>query len=354
MKEIHITDREAGEKLERLLQRLLPQAPVSFLFKMLRKKNITLNDHKADGKEKLMSGDVVKIWFSDETYQHFAGENGTDDSKEWTGGQKTSKTIEEHKDESSSRYPYVPLEILLETDDVIFINKPAGMLSQKAAESDRSLCEYLIGYLLHEHKITERDLRLCKPSACNRLDRGTTGLVACGISIRGLQELSMQIQSRSVKKVYACLVRGVISREQVLEDYLIKDRKANQVTVLKEPAKDTRKIITHIRPVKHGRSFQTDWTLLEVELITGRSHQIRAHMASIGHPVLGDNRYGDRQVNRHLEKEAGITHQLLHAMRMEFPDRHDAPALLRGCTIEAPLPKEFADFMDDRKAVPGA
>ena len=154
MQEIKITEQEAGQRFDKLLGKYLNKAPKSFLYKMLRKKNITLNGKKASGNEKLAKGDRVKLFLSDETIQKFS--------------------------EAFSGYTNVSLDILYEDEDIILINKPVGMLSQKAARSDESLVEHLISYLIQSHALTEEDLRTFRPSICNRLDRNTSGIVAAG------------------------------------------------------------------------------------------------------------------------------------------------------------------------------
>ena len=159
MQEIKITEQEAGQRFDKLLGKYLNKAPKSFLYKMLRKKNITLNGKKASGNEKLAKGDCVKLFLSDETIQKFS--------------------------ETFSGYTNVSLDILYEDEDIILINKPVGMLSQKAARSDESLVEHLISYLIQSHALTEEDLRTFRPSICNRLDRNTSGIVAAGGRLSG-------------------------------------------------------------------------------------------------------------------------------------------------------------------------
>ncbi len=331
MKELIISSREEGERLEKLLTRYLPNASKSFLYKMLRKKNITLNAHKADGSEKLKSGDTVAIWFSDETLNKFRG----------TADAEPEQSVKE----IDRLYPCRSLDIVYEDDQVLFINKPIGMLSQKAKAEDTSLCEYLIGYLLKNGKITPEDLQLCKPSVCNRLDRGTSGLVACGITKTGLSELGNLIRGREVKKYYKCLVKGHLTDGAYLDGYLWKDEKINQVKILDHPENDAKRIVTIYRTIKTGLFKTIPWTLLEVELVTGRSHQIRAHLSSIGHPILGDKKYGNRRINEIVYRNAHVTDQMLHACRMEFPEDTGMLKSLAGKTVEAPLPVVFDRVM---------
>ena len=209
MKEIIITSQEEGQRLDRLLQRYLSNASSGFLYKMLRKKNITLNGRKADGTEKLVQGDTIRLFFADETLRKFTGQK------------------------EEVRYPETNLDIVYEDDHILLINKPAGMLSQKAEPTDVSLNEYAIGYLLHTGAVTPESLAVVKPSVCNRLDRNTSGIVAVGKSSAGLRELSAMFRDRTVHKFYLTLVIGRIDREAVIDGVLFKDEKTNMVTVKK-------------------------------------------------------------------------------------------------------------------------
>lgn len=327
MKSFQINNNEAGQRFDKYLKKLLSQAPGSFVYKMLRKKNITLNGKKADGSEKLNIGDEVKLFFSDETFEKFTAlENST------TTGNSGSIT---------EKYPCIPLDIVYEDDDILVINKPVGMLSQKSTPSDISANEYIIGYLLKNNFITKEELVTFHPSICNRLDRNTSGLLIAGKSLNGLQNMAKQLNDRSMEKYYRCLVKGKITGEQLIEGWLKKDEKSNSVKIYKEEVSDSKYIKTGYKAVEKfsfsDNNIKETYTLLEVHLITGRSHQIRAHLASIGHPIVGDSKYGDRKVNTKFAKEVRIHSQLLHAYRMKFED---------GREVTATLSKEFQKVLE--------
>ena len=316
MKEIVINENEAGQRLDKFLGKLLKEAPASFYYKMLRKKNIVLNGKKATGNEKLTAGDSVKLFLSDETFEKFAGRQPAEDMV--------------------ISVPSIPLEIVYEDHDVLAINKPAGMLSQKAKKEDISANEYILQYLLESGTITRESLHTFKPSVYNRLDRNTSGILVAGKTLNGLQQMSKAFRERSMEKYYLAIVAGHISKPRRIEGFLKKDEKNNQVTILSEPSNDAKPIITEYRPLK----LVGQVTLLEVHLITGRSHQIRAHLASIGHPVIGDTKYGNPRLNREFLKNAGVTHQLLHAYRLFLAD---------GTKIQADAPKEFERALECQK-----
>lgn len=318
MREIVITSMEAGQRMDKLLGRYLKEAPKSFLYKMMRKKNITLNGRKADGSEKLMEGDLIRLFFSEETLARFMGT------------QPSSREIKEE-------FPCRRLDIIYEDEHVLFVNKPAGMLSQKSRPEDVSLVEYTIGYLLQNGEITREDLAHFRPSVCNRLDRNTSGLVTAGKTMAGLQGLSRMLHDRTMHKYYRCLVQGELKEPRRLAGYLAKDEARNRVTVLPEKQPDSQFIETEYVPVCRANGL----TLLEVKLITGRSHQIRAHLASIGHPIIGDAKYGNAGINERFRRKYGLKYQLLHAYRMELPQLSGALENLSGKTVVAEVPDYF-------------
>ena len=316
MQEIHISGNEAGQRLDKLLGKFLSDAPKSFLYKMMRKKNIVLNGKKATGNEKLKSGDEVRLYLSDETFENFAGKA------------TVSRAV-------------CKLSVVYEDKDILLINKPAGMLSQPDKTGKPSLVEYVIGYLLEKGEITEKDLSTFKPSVCNRLDRNTSGIVAAGKSLRGLQMLSALFHDRSMSKYYLCITEGVIEKEAHIKGYLHKEEKCNKVVVSKEKRKDSLPIETKYQPLGNNGTL----TLLKVELITGRSHQIRAHLASVGHAIIGDHKYGSREKNQIYGEKYHLAHQLLHGYRLSLPKMPEDFSNLSDRVFLAPVPELFLQVL---------
>lgn len=315
MKEFQIEKNEAGQRFDKYLRKLLPEASSSFLYKMLRKKNIVLNGKKTDGSQRIAVGDIVNLYLSDETFDKFSASRAV-------FGQPPALSAE------FGQLP--PVNVIYEDDDILAINKPAGMLSQKAKADDISANELIIQYLLDSGAVTQEELRTFRPSVCNRLDRNTSGILLAGKTLHGLQSLSMQLKNRTAKKYYRCIVKGRLSQPQHLKGCLKKDDVKNKVDIfdIDHEQPGSQYIETEYHPLEKMGSY----TLLEVLLITGRTHQIRAHLASIGHPVIGDIKYGDAAANELFYRFAKLKRQLLHAYCILLQD---------GTKITAPLPEDF-------------
>ncbi len=322
MKELNIRSNEAGQRLDKFLGKYLNLAPKSFLYKMMRKKNITLNGKKASGQEKLSEGDIVRLFLSDETVGKFSAKQ------------------ESALPERASR---IKLDIIYEDRHTIFINKPAGILSQKSSKDDVSMVEYLTDYLLNTGQITQKELRTFHPSVCNRLDRNTSGILAAGKTLAALQDLSAMFKERTLGKYYLCLVSGRVETAERISGYLTKDSRTNKVRLHPEAEAGASRIETEYRPVSTNGSA----TLLEVHLITGKTHQIRAHMASQGHPLIGDYKYGSRRINEAYKKKYNLSSQFLHAYRLCFPKCTGALAALSGKELTAPMPDLFCTICRD-------
>ncbi|MBO4415037.1 MAG: RluA family pseudouridine synthase [Lachnospiraceae bacterium] len=392
MEQFTVGKNEDGKRIDAIIMKLLPGAGKGFIYKMLRKKNIVINDKKADGNDRVSAGDVIKMYLSDETITGFGGvvsgkdkalqgDHANDRTKDQMEDRTKDQTKDHVQDHAKDRgmtdagnsvkdQPVLPPDsskneqkktvqsifkdsksinsgrsdefrnwIIYEDEDIILVNKPAGLLSQKADADDISVNELIIEYLLCEGKIDQQELRTFRPSVCNRLDRNTSGIICAGVSLKGSRELTKLIRDRKADKYYMCIVCGELPEEKCwiqLRSYLSKDEKNNKARVSNQEFLGSVPVEIEYRPVisKDG------YTLLEVKLITGKSHQIRAQLASVGHPLAGDTKYGDKTLNERLRRKYGVKRQLLTACRFSFP--HDTELEnVRGRVFTAGLPDDF-------------
>ncbi|WP_461881419.1 RluA family pseudouridine synthase [Fusicatenibacter sp.] len=311
MRELTVTEKDCAQQLIKYLSKYMEEAPKSFFYKMLRKKNIVLNQKKANGSEKLKTGDTIRLYLAEETIEKF-------------------RKIPEKPGTGKEGHLPKP-DIVYEDEKVIFLNKSAGVLSQKAKETDISLTEVLGAYLSEKYGGEETMFRA---GLCNRLDRNTSGLVLAGKTVAATQQLAELIAKRAVGKYYLTVVKGQVKTTERIRGYLKKNERTNRVSVQTEQHGDAVYIETAYRPLCTGSGC----TLLEVELVTGKSHQIRSHLASIGHPLAGDTKYGDAEFNRYFREQYGLKYQVLHSWKAVFPELTGTLSDLSGKTFTAPLP----------------
>lgn len=320
MREIIIDSANSNIRLDKYLFKYLSKAPSSFVYKMLRKKNITLNKAKCTGHEVLKAGDTVCLFLSDDTIEKFSqSENKV----------SYSNNVEKIKNE----------DIVYEDDNILIYHKRVGLLSQKAQSNDISANEIVLNYLQQN---PECDFSIYKPSVINRIDRNTEGIIIVAKTYVAANILSKAIKDRTLRKFYYCIVKGKAEDIGPVSAKLIKNESNNTVKIFPEDYKDGELIKTAYRCVKYNGAY----SLLEVELITGKSHQIRAHLASMSHPILGDYKYGERKINDLLKKQFGIDYQLLFAKRIVMPKLEGELAYLSDNTFEMKLPKIYEEIMD--------
>ena len=313
MKEYIINKTNENQRFDKYLKRIMPSASNSFIYKMLRKKNIELNSKRAKGDEILKSGDSVKIFFSDETYEKFSKGEAADVTKYLKAYEKYGK-----------------LEVIFSDENIIVFNKPSGMLSQSDESGALSVNDYLIGYLLDDGTVTADSLSSFRPSICNRLDRNTSGLILCSKSLRGARFLNRIISEHNTEKYYLALAKGRFDKEGVHTSYVKKDEKNNKLLFTEESAAGAVQIKTGFEVIR----AEDEATLLKVRLYTGKSHQIRAHLSQLGHPILGDPKYGFADKN-------GAHRQMLHAYCIKVTD--ETPEY-KGFMLKAPMPDDMKNF----------
>ena len=308
MKEIVITNDIENQRLDKFLGKYLNDAPKSFIYKMLRKKNIKLNGKKAQGSEILAVDDVVHIYMADETVDKFRSE----------------KNVSVIAGE---------IDIVYEDEHILIVNKPRGLLTHPDAANARdTLLGRVLSYL---YKNGEYDISMesvFTPGLCNRLDRNTTGIVVCGKTLNALQQLNKAISSGESHKYYDAIVIGEVASGGVLEGYHTKNKATNKVEI--SDAGD-RLVVTEYEPVAVANGH----SLLKIKLVTGRSHQIRAHLSGIGHPILGDGKYG-------VKTDSAPRFQMLHSSGISFSSLTGELAPLSERLFEAAPPSDFMYYYD--------
>lgn len=343
MQEITITEANEGQRLNKFLGKYFDNAPQSFIYKMLRKKNIKWNNGKATGNEILKAGDSIKIFMTDETISNFRKDGCVPTFA------NVIKDCDKGYGEMSDFKNHIPFNIIYEDRDILILNKPTDVLSQKAKITDYSLNEQIVDYYCKRDDVD----KLFTPSVCNRLDRNTSGIIIAGMSLKGSRCISAMLKERVIDKYYLTVVSGKITNPNRIKGYLAKQTSHNRVKIYdteEEAKKDGGNKISYIEtgyePIAHGKYKDKDFTLLKVKLITGKSHQIRAHLFSIGYPIIGDGKYGDNHLNQIMKKDFKLRHQLLHAYCLKFPDHvMDLEKNLCGSFVKAEPPKEFLNIL---------
>jgi len=342
MREIIITANDSGRRLDRFLRKYLPGASLGDVYKAIRK------DVKVDGKRRnesyiLNEGEVLALYLTDEDLRRF----GAACAAHAGAGPQARSGQGSYDSRGRAKRTF---GIVFEDENLLIVNKPFGLLTHgDSREKKDHLANQVKDYLIETGAFDPRNEKIFVPAPVNRLDRNTTGAVIFGKTAAAMRELNRLIREDDIRKFYLTIACGVIENGLHLGGSLIKDEDSNRVEVLS--GDEGKRIETVVRPLEvlhFGSGLAA--TLCEVELVTGRSHQIRAHLASTGHPLIGDSKYAAKSaaaVNSCIRTHYGLTTQLLHAERIEFTDTaagSETLGYLAERAFRAPVPKRFREI----------
>lgn len=317
MKEFQIKKNDAGQRLDKFLTKAVKGLPTSLMYKFIRTKKIKVNRARTEQKYVLREGDIVQLFIKDEFF----------DSPE--------------KDNSALGSIVPKLTVVYEDENIILCNKRPGVLVHEDDDArDNTLIMHIKAYLYQKGEYDPENEQSFAPALCNRIDRNTGGIVIGAKNAEALRVMNEKIKNDEISKFYYCVVHGKMPKKaDTLTGYLLKDSDKNQVKIFDKQVKGSKNIITKYKVV----SEKNGMSLLEVELVTGRTHQIRAHMSYIGHPLVGDGKYG---INKD-DRARGYKYQALYAYRLRFDFDDDSGALgyLRGREVK--LSRDDVWFLKD-------
>ena len=305
MKSFTVTKNDAGQRVDKFVSKVCPTLPTSLLYKSIRTKNIKLNGKRCEISTRLNEGDVLSLYIKDEFFV-----------------------------EVKPKYDFLKagnqLDIVYEDENILLADKKQGLLVHPDEnEYNDTLIGRIQRYLYEKGEYDPQSENSFRPALANRIDRNTGGIVIAAKNAEALRILCEKIKSREIDKRYLAVIHGVPKQSSAtLEGYLEKNEQKNKVYLCREKRDDNRTICTRYRTLASKERL----SLIEVELITGRTHQIRAHMASIGHPLLGDGKYGRLAA----DKKLGFDKQALYSYKLTFDFKEDAGLLqyLNGRTFK--------------------
>lgn len=317
MRSFTIRENDGNQRLDKFLGKAVPLLPQSLLYKYLRKGRIKVNGKKSEIRFRLTAGDLIELYINDEFF------------------------IED----TSRQFLLAPpvVTVVYEDENLLLVDKQPGLcVHEDNNNTVDTLINRILHYLYDKGEYDPSGELSFAPALANRIDRNTGGIVLAAKNAEALRVLNEKIKEREIRKYYLCVVSGVPQPESAtLTAYLQRSENESTVRVYDRPNRNTKTIVTRYRVIR--RSARS--SLLEVELLTGRTHQIRAHMAHIGHPLLGDGKYGTGKLNR----EYGLRQQLLYSykLRFDFKDREHLLGYLTGREFQVES-VWFADEFDNK------
>lgn len=319
MKTMIISENDANQRIDKYLKKLLCNAPSQLIYKMLRKKDVKVNGIKIKENYILQLSDKVELFLYEDKFQEYT----------------QAQTIFDLA---------IEFDVLYEDENILVVGKPAGLLiHEDIHESMNTLSNQVLTYLYNKGEYIPDESLSFTPGPVHRLDRNTSGIVIFGKTLRALQDLNeMMKQRHCIEKTYMTICKGHMS-SQTLIGYMKKDGDQSLVKIVN---KDTHGALTMHTIVENIKS-SNNYSLLKVKLITGRTHQIRIHLSSVHHPIIGDSKYGDFELNKYIKKKYHLNHQFLHAYQIQFIKPIGSLKYLQDKVIVCPMPEYLLRIKSD-------
>lgn len=312
---IEIGTNEAGQRLDKFCRKLMKDVPLSAIYKGIRKGDIKVNGKKAKEKYKLEEGDIF-----------------------------TTREIKTQKQKPNFiKMDKTNIKIVYEDSNMVLVEKWPGVLVHSDRKNgEPTLTDYVLSYLDEKGDYLPEKEVTFTPASCNRLDKNTSGIVIFGKNFQAMKSLNEMIREKKIEKYYMTLVQGRI-KDRLYEGYIKKDEENNISTVYRNEMPNSKKIAMEVKTMESVGIY----SLLEINLLTGRSHQIRAHLKQLGHPIVGDYKYGDNKINNFFTNKHGLDFQYLYAYKLVFKDCPEELSYMENKVVTAALPPIFKKIKRD-------
>jgi len=316
MKKIIVDENHAHQRIDKYLKKLLCQAPPQLIYKMLRKKDVKVNGAKVKENYIVQEGDVVELFLYEDKFQEYT----------------KPQTILDLK---------IEFDVLYEDDNILVVSKPAGLLVHEDINENMNTLDHQVLTYLYQRGEYEPEASLgFTPGPVHRLDRNTSGIVIFGKTMKALQDLNEMMKKRHcIEKTYLTICKGYMPSSDLI-GYMKKESDQSLVKVVSKNTPDALMMHTIVENIQSNQRY----SLLKVQLVTGRTHQIRVHLSSEHHPIIGDSKYGDFELNKMLKKTYHLQHQFLHAYSIRFVKPIGSLRYLQDLVITCPLPQNLQNI----------